>query len=165
MAISHRDSLRLVTWAAGLLLAAACQQPGDSARGSSPAAENARAPAEAGDFSAAGLRTTEVRSFLTTLQEAVRNDDRQSVATLVAYPITVRIDGAPTTLADADAFTAQYPLIMTEGVQSAVEAAEPATLFANWQGVRIGRGEIWFGGVYEDQAETYDVRILAINPD
>jgi hypothetical protein len=145
-------------------LVAACQQSGDPARDSSPAAETLPAHTETGDFSAAGLQTAEVRTFLTTLQQAVRNDDRQSVASLVAYPMTVLIDGAPITLADAAAFTAQYPLIMTERVRSAVEAAEPATLFANWQGVRIGRGELWFGGVYEDRAVTYDVRILAINP-
>jgi hypothetical protein len=157
VATSHRNLLQFITWVVGLLLVAACQ-PGDAARGPSPTAEPA-------DFSAAGLQTAEVQSFLTTLQQAVRNDDRRVVASLVAYPITVRIDGVPTTLADTAVFTAQYPLAMTERVQAAVEASEPAALFANSDGVRIGRGELWFGGVYEDGAGTYDIRILAINPD
>lgn len=148
MATSHRNLLQVATWGVALLLVAACQQES----------------ASAGDFSAAGLQTAEVRSFLTTLQQAVRNDDREAVASLVSYPITVRIDGAPTTLADPAAFTEAYPLVMTERVRSAIEAAEPDTLFANWQGVRIGRGELWFGGVYEDGAETYDIRIIAVNP-
>jgi hypothetical protein len=28
----------------------------------------------------------------------------------------------------------------------------------------MGRGQVWFGGVYEDRAETYDIRIVGINP-
>ena len=110
MATSHSNLYYLVAWAIGLLLVAACQPPGDSARNPSPAVEAADAPS---DFSAAGLKTGEVRSFLATLQQVVRNDDRQAVASLVSYPITVRIDGAPTTLASPAAFTAQYPEVMT----------------------------------------------------
>jgi hypothetical protein len=130
----------------------------------SPTVETTDAPSEPADFSAAGLETAEVRSFLASLQQAVRNDDRQAVASLVSYPITVRIDGAPTTLADPAAFTAQYPEVMTEPVRAAIAAAEPATLFANSDGVMVGRGELWFGGVYEDGAKTYDIRIVGINP-
>ncbi len=128
-----------------------------------PAAERqvvARQP----DFSSAGLQTPEVIQFLATLQQAVGRDDRPAVAALVAYPITVRIDGAATILADPPAFIERYPQVITERVRAAIEAAEPATLFTNWQGVRIGRGELWFAGVYEDGAETYDVLIIAINP-
>jgi hypothetical protein len=161
VATSHRNLLHFVAWAVGLLLVAACQQSGDPAP--SPAVETA-APTEPADFSAAGLETAEVRSFLTTLQQAVRNDDRQTVASLVSYPITIRIDGAPTTLADPAAFIANYQAVMTKPVRAAVEAAEPDTLFANSDGVMMGRGQVWFGGVYEDGAETYDIRIVGINP-
>jgi hypothetical protein len=174
VARSHRNLHYLVAWAIGLLMVAACQPPGDSARGPSPAVETTDrpspavettdAPSEPADFSAAGLETAEVSSFLATLQQAVRNDDRQALASLVSYPITVRIDGAPTTLADPAAFSARYPEVMTEPVRAAIEAAEPATLFANSDGVMIGRGELWFGGVYEDGAKTYDIRIVGINP-
>jgi hypothetical protein len=174
VATSHRNLHYLVAWAIGLLLVAACQPPGDPARNPSPAVEAADAPSpavettgassEPADYSAAGLETGEVRSFLATLQQAVRNDDRQAVASLVSYPIKVRIDGTPTTLPDPAAFIAQYPEVMTEPVRAAVEVAEPAALFANSDGVMIGRGELWFGGVYEDGAETYDIRIVGINP-
>jgi hypothetical protein len=184
VARSHRNLPYLGAWAIGLLMVVACQPPGDSARDPSPptettdapspavettddpnpAVETADAPSEPADFSAAGLETAEVRSFLASLQQAVRNDDRQAVASLVSYPITVRIDGAPTTLADPAAFSARYPEVMTEPVRAAIEAAEPATLFANSDGVMVGRGELWFGGVYEGGAETYDLRIVGINP-
>jgi hypothetical protein len=164
VARSHRNLPYLGAWAIGLLMVAACQPPGDSASDPSPAVETTEAPSEPADFSAAGLETAEVRSFLASLQQAVRNDDRQAVASLVSYPITVRIDGAPTTLADPAAFTAQYPEVMTEPVRAAIAAAEPATLFANSDGVMVGRGELWFGGVYEDGAKTYDIRIVGINP-
>jgi len=161
----HYNVFRRVVCAIGLIVVATYQQPGAPAHAVTPAAKTEIADTKPSDFASAGLQPAEVRSFLTTLQQAVRDDDRQTVASLVAYPITIRIDGAPMTLADPAAFVAHYDLVLPERVQAAVEAAEPATLFANWQGIMIGRGKLWFAGVYEDDAETYDIRIIAINPD
>jgi hypothetical protein len=124
-------------------------------------------PTSGGDFSAAGLQTEEVEAFFSGLQQAVAAGNRQQVASLVAYPLTVETTEEPLMVRDVAAFVQHYDAVMTETVKFAVENAEVATLFANWQGVRIGQGEVWFSGVYEkDEVEEQDyvVKIVAINP-
>jgi large exoprotein involved in heme utilization and adhesion len=54
---------------------------------------------------------------------------------------------------------ADYDKIITTKVKRAVANQSYATLFANWQGVSIGDGEVWFSGVGDRNA----VRITAIN--
>ena len=41
----------------------------------------------------------------------------------------------------------RYREVFNENVIRAVKAQEPDTLFANWQGVMLGDGQIWFSGV------------------
>jgi hypothetical protein len=115
------------------------------------------------NFSAAGLESGEVQGFLRTLKDAVARDDAQAIASMVAYPITVKLEGAPVTVKTPQEFVANYTHIVSEPVKQAVEQAQLDRLFVNYQGVRLGRGEIWFGGVYNKEGKPYQVKILAIN--
>jgi len=115
------------------------------------------------DFSAAGLKAEKVRGFLQALKSAVAQDARAEVASLVSYPITVRLDGQPISLDTPDQFVDHYSAIMSDRVTKAVEQAELDNLFVNYQGVRLGRGEVWCAGVYEEGQETYRIKIVAIN--
>jgi hypothetical protein len=140
------------------VLAVACSWPPDRAGG-----QAGEAPARKVDFSAAGLEVPEVESFLSALQRAVRADDKHQVAGLVAYPLNVTLAGQRTVIADTDQFEARYTAIVTPAVKTAIETSSVDTLFANSQGVRIGRGEVWFGGVYPKGSNRYVLKILAIN--
>lgn len=97
--------------------------------------------------------------FFESLQKAVAADDRQAVAAMVDYPFRTRIDGKAVTIKDAAGFVVNYDRIVTAKVKRAVADQSYATLFANWQGVSIGDGEIWFSMVGGAKA----VRITAIN--
>lgn len=97
--------------------------------------------------------------FFDSLQKAVAADDRQAVAAMVDYPFRTRIDGRAVTIKDAAGFVAGYDRIITAKVKRAVADQSYATLFANWQGVSIGDGEVWFSMVGGAKA----VRITAIN--
>lgn len=97
--------------------------------------------------------------FLATLQAAVASDDKKGVAGLVDYPFQARIGGKSVKIKDADHFVADYDKVITAKVKAAVAKQTYATLFANWQGVMIGDGEIWFSGVGDGK----QVRIIAIN--
>jgi hypothetical protein len=120
-------------------------------------------PLPLSNFSAAGLKSGEVEVFLQTLKDAVARGDARVIASMVAYPITVSIDGEPVSVKTPEAFVANYPDIMSEPIKQAVEKAQSDRLFVNYRGVRLGRGEVWFGGVYKDDQEAYQVKILAIN--
>ena len=120
-----------------------------------------------GDFTAAGLETEEVEAFFVSLEEAIASDNRRKVASLIAYPLTVDVAGEALTIRDEADFVREYEVVVTGGVKRAVADAEVATLFANWQGVRIGRGEVWFSGVYEEddvEEQEYVLKVTAINP-
>ena len=60
---------------------------------------------------------------------------------------------------DAARFVAGYDKIMTDKVKKAIGRQTYAGLFANWQGVMIGDGEVWFSPL--DNSDK--VRITAIN--
>jgi hypothetical protein len=140
------------------ILAVACSRAPDRAGG-----QAGEARARTVDFSAAGLAAPEVESFLSALQGAVRTDDRRQVAGLVAYPLNVTLAGQRIVIADSGQFEARYGAIVTPAVKTAIETSSVDTLFANSQGVRIGRGEVWFGGVYPEGSNRYVLKILAIN--
>lgn len=97
--------------------------------------------------------------FFEHLQKAVAADDKAAVAALVDYPFQARINGKAVKLRDAAHFVADYDKIVTAKVKHAVAGQTYETLFANWQGVMIGDGEVWFSGVGKDNA----VKITAIN--
>ncbi|WP_245944903.1 hypothetical protein [Pelagibacterium lacus] len=96
-------------------------------------------------------------TFFTELQQAVTNDDADALAQMVAYPISVTIDGESVEIAGESEFVTDFDQIFTSDVKDAVTSQSYETLFANWQGVMIGDGEVWFSIV--DDAP----RITAIN--
>lgn len=98
-----------------------------------------------------------LETFFTELQQAVTNDDADALAQMVAYPISVTIDGESVDIAGESEFVTDFDQIFTSDVKDAVTSQSYETLFANWQGVMIGDGEVWFSIV--DDAP----RITAIN--
>lgn len=99
------------------------------------------------------------QQFFDKLQKAVGADDKQTVASMVDYPFRARINGKAVKLNDAAHFIADYNKIITAKVKQAIAKQTYATLFANWQGVSIGDGEVWFSGVGDGNA----IKITAIN--
>jgi cyclopropane fatty-acyl-phospholipid synthase-like methyltransferase len=102
---------------------------------------------------------TQYQQFFEKLKEAVAGDDKKAVASLVDYPFRARINGKAVTIKDANHFVADYNKIVTGKVKQAVTEQRYETLFANWQGVMIGDGEVWFSGIGDNDT----VKIIAIN--
>ncbi len=98
-------------------------------------------------------------AFFDALKKAVAADDKAAVAAMVDYPFQTRINGKAVKLSDKAHFIADYDRIVTAKVKDAVARQTYATLFANWQGVMIGDGEVWFSGVGSGNA----IKITAIN--
>jgi hypothetical protein len=157
-----RSARRTISWLVCSALLAACARPPPAQPGPARAAADERGVV---DFSAAGLKAAEVGSFLSELQRTVRATDAAAVASLASYPLRVTAGGERREIPDARAFELAYSEIVTPHVKAAIEAATVENLFANSQGVRIGRGEVWFGGVYPEGSSDYVVQILTINSD
>lgn len=84
------------------------------------------------------------RAFLADLQASVRADDRQRVALMCRFPLLVGLDGRSRRVRNRSEFVKDYDRIITSSMKKAIANQIPECLFANWQGVMIGRGEVWF---------------------
>ncbi|MCK4207647.1 hypothetical protein J3U99_23170 [Brucella pituitosa] len=97
--------------------------------------------------------------FFERLQKAVKAGDKQAVASMIDYPFRARIGGKAVKVKDAAHFVADYDKIITTKVKQTVLDQTYPALFANWQGVSIGDGEVWFSGVGDQSV----IKITAIN--
>lgn len=98
-------------------------------------------------------------------QQAVASGDKQGVAALVDYPISVNIDGKATSIKDAASFVADYDKFMSPAMTKAISGQKYADLFVNDKGVMFGNGEAWINGVCGDDAcKQMDVKVVALQP-
>jgi len=98
-------------------------------------------------FAAAGISSEEAAAFLRQLQGAVTAHDAAAVAALTQFPLTVNGKPGPK---DAAEFAQQFDAIYTARVRAAVLTQSVDTLFANWRGIMIGRGELWIAALCDD---------------
>lgn len=99
------------------------------------------------------------KKFFDALTQAMAANDKQAIAAMVDYPFQARINGKAVKIRDSAHFVADYDKIVTEKVKQAVAKQTYASLFANWQGISIGDGELWFSGV----GDNNKIKITAIN--
>lgn len=83
--------------------------------------------------------------FFNRLRSAVRRNDREAVLGMLRFRFTRYWHGTPRRRYDsAEEMAKDYDRIFTPGVLHAIDQAVFNELFANWKGVMIGRGEVWF---------------------
>ena len=105
-------------------------------------------------------------TFLTSLQRAVRANDRGAVAKLVHYPLRVNYDGKTRLYRDAAAVRADYEQIFTPRVRRAILDQRFERLFGSSRGLMIGNGAVWFDRLCSSRScsPPAPVRIFAVNP-
>lgn len=102
--------------------------------------------------------------FFEELKKAVAENDKEAVASMVDYPFQARIDGKAVTIRDTAHFVADYDKVFTANVEEAISNQTYPDLFANWQGVMIGNGEVWFSGICSDETcEQETIKIITVN--
>lgn len=111
------------------------------------AASAADPPSEADRFAVSGLEEAGVRSFFDALQVAVRAGRNDQLAELIDYPLAVRTGSGELRIQDRAQFLSDPDAVFTRSVREQVLAQRFEDLFANGQGVMVGRGVLWFGGV------------------
>jgi hypothetical protein len=67
-------------------------------------------------------------------------------------------DGKNEKIVDQKAFIANYDRIFTMNVKSTLQHQKIEKLFVNYQGVRVGEGEVWFG-----VSDNGDIGIKSVN--
>jgi hypothetical protein len=107
-----------------------------------------------------------VISFFLEIQDSVRTDNKEKLASLIYYPITIySFDGKnDKEIQNAAEFIANYEKIVTAEWKEIILDQEPARLLVNWQGVRVTRGELWFAAFCLDEScQDTKLYIITIN--
>jgi hypothetical protein len=113
-----------------------------------------------------GRPASEVIAFLLEIQDSLRTDDKEKLANLVYYPITIsRFEGDnDKEIQNAEEFIANYEKIVTPEWKDIILSQEPARLFTSWQGVMVHRGELWFTAICIDTScQESELYIVTIN--
>ena len=115
-----------------------------------------------------GRTASKVIDFLLEIQDSLRTADKENLASLVYYPITIsssRFEGDnDKEIQNAEEFIANYEKIVTPEWKDIILSQEPARLFTNWQGVMVQRGELWFTAICTDPScQESELYIVTIN--
>jgi hypothetical protein len=120
-----------------------------------------------GKYSVAGLDDDrEVEAFFLSFKDAVAKSDKAKVASLVSYPIDVRLtSGRFVKLRSRRTFVRSYDAIFGEKFKRLIARTEVKDLWAKWSGVATPRGEVWFNGIVKDERrpDEYEIKITSIN--
>lgn len=101
---------------------------------------------------------SEAKSFLAQLQGIVKSNDKKRFASLVHYPIRVLDGDHSTEISSPSNFVDRYSSIVAPDVRHAILVQSATCLFANGQGMMIGRGQLWF-----QKESSGDMKIITIN--
>jgi hypothetical protein len=100
-----------------------------------------------------------VIAFVRALQAAVARDDRRAVTRMVHYPAAVWDGRRSRVVRNASAFAAVYARVFSPSLRRDIAAVTVDGLFANWQGVMLASGHVWF-----DRNQAGWFGILTVNP-
>ena len=87
---------------------------------------------------------SQAQSFLSRLQRIVKANDKEQFASLIRYPIRVFDGSRSIAISSPSDFVRKYSSILTPDVKNAILAQSATCLFANGQGMMVGRGQVWF---------------------
>jgi hypothetical protein len=101
---------------------------------------------------------SEAKLFLVRLQHIVKSGEKNRFASLIRYPIRI-LDGKHSVeISSASDFVDKYLSIITPEVRQAILMQSASCLFANGQGMMIGRGQLWF-----QKQSSGALKIIVIN--
>ena len=105
------------------------------------------------------------RAVIEGFQAALRASDAAAAAGFVDYPIEVEVGGDERIVRGPADFAAHFAEIVTPDIAAAVQDEPVDEMMVNYQGVMLGRGEVWVSGVCRDAGcATPEVRVVAIQP-
>jgi hypothetical protein len=117
------------------------------------------------DTNSVGSVSPSDKAFFEQIQTAVLADDVEWFANAISYPILIRMNKEEFPVADKEAFKRHAKLVFSNSLKSTLRRQSRDSLFKNWQGIMIGRGEIWFSQVVEKtKGKDWVYRVIAMNP-
>ncbi|QKJ89277.1 hypothetical protein PMPD1_4379 (plasmid) [Paramixta manurensis] len=103
--------------------------------------------------------------FLNKLQKSVEERDKETVASMVDYPLTVTVGRKEIDITDSRIFIKNYDKIFTESLVKIILNQKYSDLFFKDTGIMVGpHGELWFSGICTvNDCSKFDIKIMQIN--
>jgi hypothetical protein len=116
-------------------------------------------------FAVAGVNEREVDVFFTAFKEALAKGQKQRVAAMVSYPISVPLaSGRTVRVSNSARFVKLFDQIFDAKFKQLIASTEFKDLWAKFSGVATPRGEIWINGVMlSSRSDEYVIKITSIN--
>src|SRR6185369_11208025 len=117
-------------------------------------------------FAVAGVNEREVEVFFTAFKEALTKGQKQRVAAMVSYPISVPLASSHRTVrvSNSARFVKLFDQIFDAKFKQLIASTELKDLWAKYSGVATPRGEIWINGVMlKSRSDDYEIKITSIN--
>jgi hypothetical protein len=86
-------------------------------------------------------------AFFARLQNALKNDNRQAIASMVNYPLRTTLHHKNIRIRDRRELLSHFNEIFDSGVRCAISNSTDEDVWGNWQGFTIRRGEVWFDAI------------------
>jgi len=122
------------------------------------AAETQPCPGSTVDLQGADV-ARKSRAFLAELQTAVKNGDRDKIASMISYPLLVIHGSRKARITSQAQFLSHYDTIFDAHVRQTIAQQSARCLFGNYQGAMIGNGEVWFS-----EQQNGSMKIITVNP-
>ncbi|ANS74685.1 hypothetical protein AWM70_08865 [Paenibacillus yonginensis] len=84
-------------------------------------------------------------AYFAKLQKAVKDNKPEQVAELISYPMNLNKNNKTFLIYSKKDFVNKYDRIFTSAVRANLLAQQVDQLFVNYQGVRVGEGDLWIG--------------------
>ncbi len=108
--------------------------------------------------------TPEQIEFINELKTATQVEDKEWISEYIAYPLSVSLVKGSRVLLETKAdFIEYYDSIFNANVKEAILQQGMTDLFINWQGLMIGRGQVWITEVILEDC-VIKQWIIGINP-
>ena len=102
--------------------------------------------------------TEDVENFAKEIKSYIKSDEKEKLAELIQYPISVKIHNANKTINNPQEFIQSYEDIITDHFKYRIDVSYTRYLFSNDMGVMMGNGDVWFNSL-----EGKGLKIIAIN--
>jgi hypothetical protein len=113
-------------------------------------------------------------AFLAKFQNALKNNNREAIASLVNYPLRVPDAVGTRRIRSRAQLLANFDRVFTPPIRAAVLKATADDVWGNSHGFMIGRGVIWFEGIIPpnerpdasaaDYWTKYPFKVITVNP-
>ena len=98
--------------------------------------------------------------FFDSLQKAIASNDRNSVATMIHFPLRVMLHGKRAVIKNRGEFLRQYDSVFDASVRCAIAHAKRSQVWGNWQGFTVASGVMWWE---RSNSRNSPFRLITVN--